>query len=248
MDIRKLVAEGHTEEIERQLLDLDSQFSFSCQKCGKCCEHQNSILISPRDIFYIAKKLQITPKEVIEKYAETYIGSASKSPVIRMVPRGKNEACPFLKDGLCAIHDCRPTVCALFPLTRMVISKIALNESQDESDLDLEVKYMLSDIDCGSGKRVYTVREWLAHSGIPEQDEFFLLWSGLSIRLRGMISKLEEKHASDVALDFFWTAIYKALYEHYDTSKEFLPQSRQATETLTVLCKETIKTMDRFPD
>ena len=34
MDIRKLAAEGRTEEIERQLMDLDSQF-FKCRKCGK---------------------------------------------------------------------------------------------------------------------------------------------------------------------------------------------------------------------
>ena len=40
MDIRKLVAEGQTEEIERQLLDLDSEFHFKCRKCGKCCKHQ----------------------------------------------------------------------------------------------------------------------------------------------------------------------------------------------------------------
>ena len=61
MDIRKLAAEGRTEEIERQLMDLDSQFSFKCRKCGKCCKHQDTILFSPRDIFNIAYKLQMTP-------------------------------------------------------------------------------------------------------------------------------------------------------------------------------------------
>ena len=66
--------------------------------------------------------------------------------------------------------------------------------------------------------------------------------------LQEMISKLEEKHVSDVALNFFWNAIYAALYVHYDTSKEFLPQFKQASETLMELCKETIKTMERFPD
>ena len=103
MDIRKLAAEGRTEEIERQLMDLDSQFTFECRKCGKCCEHQNMILFNPRDIFYIARKLQTPPKEVTEKYAETYIGSESKIPVIHMDPLGKNEVCPFLKDGTEAI-------------------------------------------------------------------------------------------------------------------------------------------------
>ena len=87
MDIKKLAAEGRTEEIERQLLDLDSKFNFKCRKCGKCCKHQDTILFNTRDIFNIARKLQLTPAEVIEKYAETYIGSASKIPVVHMVPR-----------------------------------------------------------------------------------------------------------------------------------------------------------------
>ena len=102
MDIQKLAAEGRTEEIERQLLDLDSKFSFKCRKCGKCCKHQDTILFNTRDIFNIARKLQITPEEVIDKYTETYIGNASKIPVVHMVPRGKNEACPFLEGGRCS--------------------------------------------------------------------------------------------------------------------------------------------------
>ena len=100
MDIRKLAAEGRTEEIERQLMDLDSEFRFKCRKCGKCCKHQNTILFNTRDIFNIARKLQMTPEEVINEYAGTYIGNASRIPVVHMVPRGKNEVCPFLENGL----------------------------------------------------------------------------------------------------------------------------------------------------
>ena len=96
MDIRKLAAEGRTEEIERQLMDLDSQFSFKCRKCGKCCKRQNTILFNTRDIFNIAYKLQMTPEEVVNEYAETYIGNASRIPVVHMVPRGKNAVCPLL--------------------------------------------------------------------------------------------------------------------------------------------------------
>ena len=109
MDIRKLAEEGQVEEIKRQLMDLDSKFRFKCRKCGKCCRHQHTILFTPRDIFNIARKLQTTTGEVIDRYAEAYIGSASKIPLVHMVPRGKNEVCPFLVDGLCSIHDCKPT-------------------------------------------------------------------------------------------------------------------------------------------
>ena len=57
MDIRKLAEEGRTEEIEQQLMDLDSEFRFKCRKCGKCCKHQDTILFNPGDIFNIARKL-----------------------------------------------------------------------------------------------------------------------------------------------------------------------------------------------
>jgi len=238
MDIRKLAEEGRTEEIERQLMDLDSQFNFKCRKCGKCCKHQNMVLFNTRDIFNIARKLQMTPEKVIEKYAETYIGSTSKIPIVHMVPRGQNEVCPFLEDGLCSIHDCKPTVCALFPLGRVLINKTTMNGNQDASDqeIEYEVKYMLNDVHCGSRKRVNTVREWLARFGIPEQDDFFLLWSKLTIMLHGTISKLEEHHVSNDTLNLIWSAIFSILYLEYDTSKEFFPQFQQAFEKLSSLC------------
>ena len=243
MDIKKLAEEGRTKEIERKLMDLDSEFSFKCRKCGKCCKHQNTILFNSRDIFNIAYKLQITPKEVINKYAETYIGSASRIPVIHMVPRGQNEVCPFLEDGLCSIHDCKPTVCALFPLGRVVVNAAALEKGLEDSQL--EVKYILNDIDCGSRKRVNTVRGWLARFGIP--DEFFLLWSTLTIKLRTMICELEEHHVPDEVLNLFWNAIFHTLYLDYDTSKEFLPQFQQAAEKLTTLCKGVMEVGTLFP-
>ena len=235
MDIRKLAEEGRTEEIERQLMDLNGEFRFKCRKCGKCCKHQNTILFNSRDIFNIARKFQMTPEEVINEYAETYIGSASKIPVVHMVPRGKNEVCPFLKGGLCSIHDCKPTVCASFPLGRVVVNAETIKKGLESGPV--EVKYMLVDTDCGSRKRVNTVREWLARFGIPEHDELFLMWSRLTAMLHRMICELEEHHMSGETLNLFWNAIYYTLYLDYDTSAEFLPQFRQAAEKLTSLCQ-----------
>ncbi len=246
MDVQKLAEDGNTKEFERQLMDLDSKFNFKCRKCGKCCKHQNTILFNSRDIFKIAQKLQITPEEVISKYAETYIGSASRIPVVHMVPRGQNEVCPFLTDGLCSIHDCKPTVCALFPLGRVVVNAAALEKGLDDSHV--EVKYMLNDTDCGSRKRVNTVREWLARFGVPEHDEFFLLWSKLAIKLRAMICTLEEHHVSNKTLNLFWNAIFFTLYLDYDTSKEFLPQFQQASEKLFSLCRGVVETEKLLPD
>ena len=245
MDIRKLAEEGRTEEIEQQLMELDSEFRFKCRKCGKCCKHQDTILFTPRDIFNIARKFHMTPEEVINKYAETYIGSASRIPVVHMVPRGQNAVCPFLRDGLCSIHDCKPTVCALFPLGRVVVNAEKLEKGLEDGQV--EVKYILNDIDCGSRKQVHTVREWLARFGIPEEDEFFLLWSRLTAMLHGMIRELEEHHVSDETLNLFWNAILCTLYLDYDTSAEFFPQFQKVVETLTSLCQGVSEVGEMLP-
>ena len=240
MDIRKLAEEGQVEEIKRQLMDLDSEFRFKCRKCGKCCKHQHTILFTPRDIFNIARKLQTTTGEVIDRYAEAYIGSASKIPLVHMVPRGKNEVCPFLEDGLCSIHECKPTACALFPLGRVAVNKTALEGGGEDGnqEIEFEVKYMLNDTDCGSRKRVNTVRDWLARFGIPEQDEFFLLWSRLTIQLHAAISELEKQHVSEETMNLFWIAVFGSLYLSYDTSREFFPQFQRIAEKLFTLCRE----------
>ena len=69
-------------EIKEQLgyeeIGLDDTFVFHCTQCGKCCIHRDDILLSPKDLFNIAKKFQITPENALEQYCETYIGSNSR--------------------------------------------------------------------------------------------------------------------------------------------------------------------------
>ena len=159
MDIRKIMkGDASMEEFSSQLLDLDGEFRFKCRKCGKCCKHQNTILFTARDIFNIAKKLNMSTEDVINEYAETYIGSASRIPVVHMVPRGPSEACPFLMDGRCSIHECKPVVCALYPLGRVTVNAESIMKGLTPNG-ELIVKYMLNDTDCGSQKRTNTVRE-----------------------------------------------------------------------------------------
>lgn len=245
MDIEKLASEGRMEEIQQQLMDLDSEFSFKCRKCGKCCKHQNTILFNPRDIFCIAQKFQMTPETVINKYAETYIGSASRIPVVHMVPRGRSEVCPFLEDSRCSIHNCKPTVCALYPLGRVVVNAKAIEKGLEGGQV--EVKYIINDIDCGSRKQVHTVRDWLARFEIPEHDEFFLLWTKLTVELRTMICTLEDHRVSRETLEMVWNAIFFTLYLDYGISKEFWPQFQQASEKLFELCQGVAEIGSLFP-
>ena len=130
-------------------------------------------------------------REVVDAYTETYISRNSCIPIVHLLSNGPKGACPLLSaDGRCSVHDCKPTVCALFPLGR-----VAINRTDDQAPGEGEmptIKYILNDHSCGSAKTVNTVRSWLAKFGIPEQDEFYLLWNKVRMSLTPAVMKLEE--------------------------------------------------------
>lgn len=240
MDFRKMMTTGEgIEELETNLLDLDFEFRFKCRRCGKCCIHQDMIIFNARDIFNIAKKKGMTMQQVVEAYTEVYIGRNSRIPIIHLLSNGPKGACPLLANSRCSVHDCKPTVCALFPLGR-----VAINRTDDQAPGEGEmpaIKYILNDHSCGSAKKVNTVRSWLAKFGIPEQDEFYLLWNKVLMSLAPAVMKLEEEKVSEPALEMLWGAIYETLYLHYDTSQEFMPQFQVVADKLLNLSKKIMK-------
>ena len=239
MDIFKMMKTGEgIEQLEEHLLDLDSEFRFKCRRCGKCCIHQETIIFNARDIYNIAKKKGMTMQQVIESYTEVYIGSGSRLPVVHLLSNGPKGACPLLEDGRCSVHDCKPTVCALYPMGRVVVGE-KFGEPVDPDKL--RVKYILNEYSCGSAKRVNTVRSWLAKFGIPENDEFYILWNKVLISLTLAIVKLEEEKVSKTVLDMLWSAIYQALFLDYDITQDFMPQFKVAAKKLCSLSETIIK-------
>lgn len=144
MDIHKYLREGgNPDELEQHLMDLDSTFRFKCRRCGKCCKNQDTIIFTPRDIYNIAHKFGKSMEQVIEETSEVYPGRDSRMPIVHMVPRGPKNACPLLVDGRCSVHDCKPTVCALFPLGRVVWFDRTLPLEQQLDNI--QVRYIVND-------------------------------------------------------------------------------------------------------
>lgn len=235
MDIQKMMETGEgAEELEQNLLDLDSEFRFKCRRCGKCCKNQDTILLNPRDIFRIAQKLGKSMAAVIDDYTEVYIGQNSRIPVVHLLPKGPKNTCPLLIDGRCSVHDCKPTVCALYPLGRVIVSSTPERPIGSE---DIKVRYILNDYSCGSAKRVNTVRSWLQKFGIPEHDEFFIQWNRITINLMLFVQDMEKKEPSEELLNLVWNSAFNILYIRYDTAMDFEPQFQKAASKLTDLCQ-----------
>lgn len=236
MDIYNMLHTGEgIEHLEDYLLDLDSEFRFKCRRCGKCCIHQDTILLKAKDIFNIAKKQGRTMRDVIKAYTEVYIGRNSRVPVVHLLSNGPKGACPLLVDGRCSVHDCKPDVCALFPLGRTIINKP--DDEAANGEEQLKVRYIINDYNCGSAKRVNTVRSWLARFGIPEHDEYFILWNKVIFALTPAIQKLEDGDFPVEGLRTIWRTIFAAMYLDYDMEQEFMPQFQVAAEKLIKLGK-----------
>lgn len=199
------------EMMESNTLGYKDTFRFKCRACGKCCRNREDILLPPYDIYRISKYLRLSPEEMISKYCESYIGSTSRFPVVRILPRGSGRVCPFLADKLCLAQKAKPGVCALYPLGR------AIKRTPDgQTD---GVIYFYQPTNC-SVKKVQIVEDWLNQFDLRSSEAPFLEWSRFISDLHQPVQNLLEKLGHD-AMQRIWSFIFATVYLSYDMAKAF---------------------------
>lgn len=226
--------------LERMKIGLDDKFKFECHMCAKCCLHRDDVLLNPKDIYNAAKELNLTTGEFVEKYCETYIGSDSRVPIVRLKPKGSVHRCPLLKDRKCMVHRSKPTVCAMYPIGRCVI---LAGETAGDIDID-SVQYIFNRPDCKGGERseLHTVREWLEAFGIPVEDEYFVKWQRMVMEMGTVFRKIERK-MSEKMLEMLWNAAFIGLYLHYDTEQDFMGQFEENVQKFTELLHSVVENL-----
>jgi Fe-S-cluster containining protein len=225
------------ENLEKYLIGLDDTFKFKCRMCGKCCRDREDILLTTRDLFYIARKLGLTPEETINKYCEMYIGSASRIPIVRLKPKGYGRVCPLLGGDRCIVHDCKPAVCALYPLGRVYVG--SAEADAERAARQSGVYYIINPEICGSLKHTYTVRSWLESFNIPVEDAFYLHWAKELSFYVETVRSFEERRAIEPAMNMIWGAVFQSLYLDYDTSLDLMEQFLRNTEHLRLFMEAT---------
>ena len=225
-------------DLESMTIGLDDTFKFHCDQCGKCCTHREDIILSPMDIFKMAKELKMTPVEFYHEYCVFNIGEHTRMPIVRLASEGKDTHCVLLKNHRCSVHKVKPAVCAMFPLGRyMSFEKDDYNaESIDTS----KVKYLLQPPECGDESETHTVRDWLSGFDIKLEDEAFVQWQKAISRFSNKFKELEKKQDMLTMMEI-WFVVRVSLYLQYDTSKEFLPQFNYNVENLLKLLDDIPK-------
>ena len=199
-------------------IGVDEPFRFHCTMCGKCCINREDILLSPRDLYRVSRELQLTPSDFVNQYGETYIGSDSRLPIVRLRPRGSIKRCPLLKDRKCSVHRAKPSVCAMFPIGRLIKAEGTL-ENANISD-NHEIQYIFTKPGCGDDSETHTVREWLGEFGLPLQDSYYIKWTQTMTQAGTILRKLEKKCPEDI-MEKVWTTTYVLLYLNYDIAEDF---------------------------
>ena len=231
--------------IENMTIGLDDTFKFHCTQCGLCCVNREDIMLSPMDIYKMAKELGLTPTMFFAKYCETYIGDTSRMPIIRLQPVGDEMRCPLLKNHKCSVHKVKPSVCALYPLGRYIA--IEKGDYSEEGVGKSEVKYLLQPIDCGDDSQTHTVREWLADFDIKLEDEAFIRWHQTIAKVSATIKELEKKWDM-ITMMQIWFVTRVFLYERYDTEDPFMPQFEENAGIVINMLDDVPRLKELFND
>lgn len=214
-------------DLENNKLAPDSSFRFHCTQCGKCCINREDILLSPLDLFRIAKELKLSMEEVLKQYCECYIGAESRFPIVRLKPKGSIRCCPFLKHRKCLIQNAKPAICAMFPIGRGIRF-----DKESESDFPKPtIEYFYTNPECGDDARTQTLQEWFDQFHIPLEDEFFIAWTTFRKEMVGLLMEAEETFGK-TAMPQLWNPMFGILYLCYHTEKDFYPQFQKNTANL----------------
>ncbi len=147
---------------------LDDTFQFHCKACGKCCKNREDVLLTPYDLFRIARYLGRTSAEIVDKYCDAYIGPDSHLPVVWIRPVPPDNSCPFLRNKKCIVHQDKPMVCAAYPLAR-------ITQPGEPAPF-----YVLQPGNpCGGTDRTVTVQQWLGHLCSEEGEQTSMMWGEL---------------------------------------------------------------------
>ena len=204
-------------DFQNNQLSLDDTFKFHCKGCGKCCKNRDDLLLTPRDLYNIAKHLGRTTEQIIKRYCEFFIGESSRVTLVQLKPVDLDNRCPLLYDNRCIVHKAKPTICALYPLGR------GYSTSDGRSFETIDPVYFIQNVNCGEKTQTQTVRSWLEKFGVPINDEFHYLWAITVMRLSEFCIKFEKENKKDL-VNKLNMVIFSLLYLNYDTNINFLLQ------------------------
>lgn len=212
----------------RCTLCLADTFTFHYTQCGKCCIHRDDILLSPKDLFNIAKKFGITPKAALTQYCEAYIRCNSRFLVVCLKPQRTIKRCPLLKNRKCMYGTrCQTGSLCHVPDWHSWQVSCASYRWQHFGKSERSIYWIIfNNPECDDGSETHTVREWFHNFDIPVEDDYFFTWIKTQATLCNHLHFLEE-HLSEKTMLLAWNTTLISLYLDYNITEDFQTQFQQ---------------------
>lgn len=201
----------------------EQKLRFHCTQCGDCCRNREDIILTPYDLFQIAKYRQLRPGEILRRYCTLSIDPSTGLPAVTLKPNKRTHACPFLKNNLCSVQPVKPTMCALFPLGRVV--KLG-NPGEATGDRDREMFYVLQDVSCGTWDEEHSVEEWLSKHDHEIGEAWFLEWVDALEKVVPLI-RFAELFMPDKLVNEVHKVFIRTMYQNYLIRVDFMAQFRE---------------------
>lgn len=194
--------------------DMVKAGTNDCRGCSQCCRGMgDSILLDPYDIYMLQTATGQTFSQLLQEKIGLHVEEGLILPAMKI--QEDTDACGFLKEGRCSIHDYRPGLCRLFPLGR----------NYDEQG----IRYFMLDDACSAGNRTKVkIKKWLDVELLPRYEEYLIVWHDIrkNIQQKIMERKSDEyTHQVNVAfLEIFYQMPYQV-------QQDFYPQFEQRCQS-----------------
>ena len=154
----------------------------------------DSIRLDPCDVHHLTAALSLPFGALLENGTVSLVpADGLLLPYLRM---NEEDACPFLRDGICSIHAARPGICRLFPLGR-------------DYDADTRTfRYFLLPDACPKRRENERIGDWIGLPRMEEYEAFVADWHYLVKDLQAYLAKepsLAEALSSFVLKVFYLT-------------------------------------------
>ena len=190
------------------------QVHFRCKGCGTCCRHvRESVPLDSLDAFRLAKSLRFKDEkiqnmdDVFASYAEPVLLDGSGFSVFMLKTCGEDDACVFLKENRCTIHDAKPRACRLYPFTI---------EPKEGGGF----KYLLSTEQAHHFKGASVqAKHWIKKFFPQEDREFLRMDLQSAVEIVQLLRRIPDSEQTRALALFLW---YR--FSDYDLDRPFLEQ------------------------
>lgn len=177
-------------------MERDSQFSYVCKQCARCCRDQ-VITLAPYDVLRIARAAGITTGDAIRKY------TLRRGSLLKFTDQ---RTCLALDGTRCTIHRGRPLACRLYPLG------MQRGPRGGETFIRLEPASGSLGVYGEPGDNDGTIAEFLAAQGVDEYLDAFGQYQRLLPLMRERIAVLVDFDVVEPR-EFWRIAVREALAE-----------------------------------